>query len=247
MRYFQGILKEAKKGVDVLLPPRCPVTGELVDRQGAVTPKCWAQMQFIAHPYCTKCGIPFGFGEEEGDMQCMKCIDHPPKYKSARAALIYDEASRDLILGFKHGDKTHIAPSFVPWLIRAGAEMLEGADYLIPVPLHRSRLFTRRYNQAALIAHAVSKETKIKHLPMAMRRIRATPSQGHLKTEERAKNVKKAFDMHPSYKALVKGKTLILVDDVYTTGATVNECTKALLKAGAGQVHVLTLARVLKE
>ncbi len=244
---MQTIQQMLNKGVDIILPPRCPVTGELVSHQGAVAPNAWAQLQFITHPFCIKCGIPFGFGEEEDGLRCMSCVETPPIYESARAALIYDETSRDLILGFKHGDKTHMAPSFIPWLTRAGAEMLEQADLLVPVPLHHSRLFIRRYNQAALIADALAKETGIKHLPMALKRTRATPSQGYLKTEERRKNVKSAFIAYAKYISSLKGKSVILIDDVYTTGATVEECTKTLLKAGVSNVHILTLARVLKD
>ncbi len=247
MKYRERALNIAGKGLDIILPPRCPVTGELVGHQGAVAPGAWANLQFIIDPFCKKCGIPFGFGEGESEIECMACIETPPNFDSARAAMIYDDASRDLILGFKHGDKTFMAPSFIPWLIRAGGAMLEEADYLIPVPLHRTRLFVRRYNQAALIADELKKETKIQHLPMALKRIRATPSQGHLKTEERRKNVKKAFALNPKYEPTIKGKAIILIDDVYTTGATVQECCKVLKKSGVSHVHVLTISRVLKE
>lgn len=247
MKNAQNVKKVLNKGLDIILPPRCPVTGELVANHTTISPSLWAKLQFITDPFCKKCGIPFGFGEEEGNLRCMSCIENPPNYSAARASLIYNDASRDLILGFKHGDKTFMAPSFMPWLTRAGAEMIEQADYLIPVPLHRTRLFLRRYNQAALIADALETETSIKHLPMALRRTRATVSQGHLKTQERRKNVKKAFDLHPKYAPRLKDKSVILIDDVYTTGATVTECTKILLKHGVKQVNVLTLARVLKD
>lgn len=247
MKTAQNMKQLWNKALDTILPPRCPISGENVETQGAISAQIWAQLQFISRPFCKTCGIPFDFGEEKSSMQCMTCIEKPPNFNSARAALIYNETSRDLILGFKHGDKTFMAPSFIPWLMRAGSGMLNNADYLIPVPLHHSRLFMRRYNQAVLIADALSKETKIPHLPMALKRTRATPSQGHLKTEERAKNVKHAFALNPKYQDKLKNKTVILVDDVFTTGATVRECTKTLLKAGVENVHVLTLARVLKD
>jgi len=173
-------------------------------------------------------------------------MDTPPPFSSARSALIYNDTSRDLILGFKHGDKTHLVRSFIPWLQKSGEGMLAQADYLVAVPLHTRRLIARRYNQAVLIADALSKATEIEHLPRAMIRTRATVSQGHLKTDERAKNVKKAFDVHPAFKDRIKDKVIVLIDDVYTTGATVKECTKTLKSYGASEVHILTLARVLK-
>ena len=232
-------------GVDMLLPPRCPVTGEIVDSQGMVSPEGWKDIGFIADPFCGRCGVPLSFDTGE-DAQCMGCIEQPPIYDKARAALIYDDVSRNLILGFKHGDKTHMVQSFVPWMMQAGKEILGEADALIPVPLHPYRLIARRYNQSALLGDAISKATGIEHLPLALKRTRATPSQGHLKTDERMKNVHKAFEAQIPYKEKLKGKVVVLVDDVYTTGATVNECAKALRKFGIFKIYVLTLARVQK-
>lgn len=238
--HMQSIVRA---GVDLILPPRCSVTGEVVDVQGMISASAWADLQFISEPFCGTCGIPFEF--ESGSI-CMSCIDDPPPYDLSRSALIYNDTSRDLILGFKHGDKTHVVRSFIPWLQKFGAEVLAEADFLIPVPLHPYRLILRRYNQAALIAHDLSKKTDIPHLADAMRRVRATVSQGHLSLEERQKNVKKAFDIHPKFKDMIKGKVIVLIDDVYTTGATVKECSVILKENGAQKVHVLTLARVLK-
>lgn len=236
----------AKKLVDTILPPRCIVSGEIVDKQGMIAPSAWIELGFISRPQCECCGVPFDYALEGGAF-CTQCLDHPPKFKSARAALKYDDASRKMILGFKHGDKTYAAKAFVPWLKNAGAQMFGGADFFIPVPLHPHRLLSRRYNQAALMAFALSKETKITCLPMGLQRIRATPPQGHKTIAERRKNVKKAFSVPKSIVPKIKGKKIILVDDVFTTGATVNECTRALLSSGAAEVHVLTLARVVKE
>lgn len=234
------------QGVDVILPPRCPVTGEIVDAQRMISAAAWAGLDFITDPICACCGIPFEFEDKGERGKCIACLHDAPPFDTARAALIYNDTSREVILGFKHGDKTHMAPSFVPWLMRAGGDMLAQAHYLIPVPLHHMRLLSRRYNQAGLIAGVLEKETGVKHIPAALRRIRATPSQGHLKTDERAKNVRKAFDISPTYHGVLQGKNIVLIDDVYTTGATVNECTKILKRAGASRVDVLTLARVVK-
>lgn len=231
-------------GLNLILPPRCPVTGDMVDAQGMISSDAWRDLVFIADPLCAHCGVPLAF-ETEGDARCVTCLETPPVYYSARAALQYNDISRGLILGFKHGDKTHVIQSFMPWLKQAGKEMLGQADYLIPVPLHPARLIMRRYNQAALIAGALSKSSDIPHLPTAMKRVRATPSQGHLTSDERTKNVQEAFDVSPKYRDMIKGKSIVLIDDVLTTGATVNECAKLLYHHGAGQVDVLTLARVV--
>tara|TARA_R110002095_G_scaffold168819_3_gene146526 strand:- start:540 stop:1277 length:738 start_codon:yes stop_codon:yes gene_type:complete len=244
MKYIYGRAQSlVQSGVDLILPPRCSLTGDIVDAQGMLSARAWGGLHFVSDPYCAHCGVPFEF---ESGSTCLDCMDHTPPFSMARAALVYNDTSRDLILGFKHGDKTHVVRSFVPWLKKAGAPMWGAADYLIPVPLHARRLIARRYNQAALISGALSAAVGVAHLPRAMRRIRATASQGHLSTEARAKNVRKAFDIYPEFSEILRGKNIVLIDDVYTTGATLRECTQTLKQHGAADVRVLTLARVLK-
>ncbi len=233
--------------VDTVLPPRCVVSGEAVDRQGMIAPHIWAAIDFWGAPLCATCGVPFDFevsGSEAEDMLCVGCLERSPPYASARAALRYNDASRSMILGFKHADQLHAAVAFVPWLQKAGAEMLREADLIVPVPLHRWRLAMRRYNQAAIMAQKLSMAVGLPVNVNVLRRIRATQSQGHLKVAARHKNVKRAFDVCDE--AAVLNKVIILIDDVYTTGATAKECTHALLKAGAADVHILTLARVVR-
>ncbi len=242
MRYIKNTFI---KGIDLILPPRCPISGDIVASQGMISPQVWGDLDFISSPFCSICGISLDFEfDADNNKICMSCIDNPPIFKSARAVFKYGDVSRDLILGFKHGDKTHYVSSFVPFMIQAGKDMLERADYLVPVPLHPKRFIARRYNQAAIIAAALSKAAKLEHLPLAMKRTRSTTSQGHLKSSERAENVRKAFDVCDKYHNLLKGKSIVLIDDVYTTGATVNECSKTLLKYGASEVNILTVARV---
>lgn len=220
-----------------------------------LAPAAWASLNFIASPYCKCCGIPLAYnpelslGQEEGGeaLTCGPCLERPPPFESARAALKYDEASRPLVLGFKHGDKTHMAATFAPLMIRAAGKMIENADMLIPVPLHRWRLLSRRYNQSAMLSAELARLADIPSYPLALRRIRATPSQGHLKAAERHANVRKAFAVHPAYLKAIAGKSVILVDDVFTSGATVGECARTLLKAGARRVDVLTIARVARD
>ena len=174
---------------------------------------------------------------------CAVCLDHPPAFDQARSALRYDDGSRDVVLGFKHGDQLHAVKAFTPWLQKAGAELIERADIIAPVPLHYWRLVRRRYNQAALMAADIARGNDKECRSGLLTRTRPTPPQGHLKAGERAANVKKAFAMGPHD---VKGRTILLIDDVLTSGSTVNECASVLKKAGAKRVDVLTLARVVK-
>lgn len=241
---FKPVQDMIMQAVDTVLPPRCVLTGEMVDRQGMIAPEGWGDLDFIIDPMCVQCGFPFEFAVDKGSL-CASCIDYPPHFETVRSALKYDDASRKIILGFKHADQTHAVRAFLPWMENAGTEMLKEADIMMPVPLHRWRLLARRYNQAAILAHALSKTTKVPVMVDALKRTRATASQGYLKAGERHKNVKRAFAIDP--KADIKGKIIVLIDDVYTTGATTKECTKALLKAGVAKVHILTLARVVRE
>lgn len=230
--------------VNTVLPPRCPVSGDTVEKQGMLSADTWKALEFIAAPYCECCGVPFEFGAETGT-HCGACMEHPPVFKAARAALKYNDTSRDLVLGFKHGDRLYAVKTFTPLLKQAGAEMLAGADYLVPVPLHFWRLVRRRYNQAALIAKDLGKDCGIPVLASALKRVRATPSQGHLKAQDRRKNVKGAFAVKSARS--IQGKRIVLIDDVMTTGSTAEECAEALLKAGAAEVCVLAVARALRE
>jgi ComF family protein len=216
---------------------------EPVGGNATLCPACWKQIQFIAPPFCASCGAPFDVPDAVG-MQCGHCLNEPPRFTSARAAFLYDEASRKLVLGFKHGDRTYAAKALAVWMHRVADEFIAQADMLVPVPLHRWRLFQRRYNQSSLLAHEIGRLAGKPVLSHALRRVRATPSQGHRKRKERQDNVRGAFAIAPRQRALLKDKVIVLVDDVLTTGATVEECSRVLLAAGAARVHVLTLSRV---
>jgi len=229
--------------LNALLPPRCLSCGGAVDRQGGLCPACWTALTFIAPPACVCCGLPFAYAVE-GENLCGACVAAPPRYARARSVVVYDDASRPLVLGFKHGDRTHAAKPFGVWLARAGADLLTDADLLAPVPLHRWRLFTRRYNQAALLAQETGRQAGVAVVPDLLVRRRRTRSQGGLDRNGRQRNVAGAFTLRRE--GSVAGKRVVLVDDVLTTGATVGECAKVLLRAGAARVDVLTLARVVK-
>lgn len=234
-----------------LLPACCPLTGEAVERQGMISPSAWAQLHFVADPICCMCGIPLGFSGAEShsagvQTACVDCLQDPPSFAGARSVLVYDDASRPLILGFKHADQTYAVRTFVPWLLRAGADYLRDDPLIVPVPLHRWRLLRRRYNQAALLAHGVARETGQFCIPDLLLRTRATPTQGHMKAGERARNVSRAFGVNPRHAEKVRGRNVLLIDDVLTTGATVRECSDMLLRAGATAVNILTIARTVK-
>lgn len=244
--------------IEWLLPARCPLTGKPVERQGMVAAEAWTRLRFVADPQCHTCGIPLSFSdsaspdvapetENRDEVRCTECLINPPPFRRARSALVYDDNSRQMILGFKHGDQTYAVKTFTPWLMRAGAGYWPATPLLVPVPLHRWRLLRRRYNQAALLTQALGRELGLTSIPDALLRVRATVAQGHMKRSERAHNVRKAFIANPRHVSSLSGRHIVLVDDVLTTGATVRECTAALLAAGAREVSVLTIARTVKD
>jgi ComF family protein len=239
-----SVLWEA--AIDTLLPPRCVATGEIVDAQGMVSPAFWSQLQFIEDPFCKTCGIPFSF-EISNDSLCAACMEREASFDRSRSAVTYNDASRKLVLAFKYGDRLHTVHTFVPWMIRAGQELLDRADVIIPVPLHRRRLRERRFNQSALLAQEIAKAIGQNYIPDALLRIRHTLPQKGLKAKERDKNVRGAFVVNDSHHSHLRDKNILLIDDVFTTGSTLNECARVLKAAKAASVSVLTIARVTKE
>lgn len=234
-----------RRAVDLVLPPRCLGCGDLVGAPGAVCPACWAGIDFIAPPLCRCCGLPFDY-DEGPDAVCGDCARSPPVYGRARSAMVYNDTSRRLVLAFKHADRIDAAPAWGDWLSRAGGALLADADMLVPVPLHRGRLISRRYNQAALIAQALGRVSGLPVCVDALRRIRATPSQGRMNRSQRERNVAGAFAVADRRRDRVGDARIVLIDDVMTTGATLAACVQPLLHAGAANVDVLTLARVVR-
>lgn len=244
-RLWRAVRDAARRALDLVLPPRCIGCGTEVDGAGTLCPACWGRASFIGPPVCACCGRPFAF-EAPGVAVCGACIAAPPSFDRARAVLSYDESSRGMILAFKHGDRTDAAGGFAAWMQRAGAELLADADLIAPVPLHRWRLWARRYNQAALLALALGRLTGVPAVPDLLVRRRSTPTQGGLSRAGRERNVAGAFALRPERTETAKGARILLVDDVFTTGATVSECARVLKRAGAARVDVLTLARVAR-
>ena len=241
-RFRRGAAAAGRWALDAVLPPRCPKCGDTVARPDAMCGACWAGIAFVSAPLCPRCGAPFEFAVP-GLEACARCLARPPVWGRARAAAVYDDASRPLVLRFKHGDALHMTGLFGAWLARAGSELLADADLLVPVPLHRARLFARRYNQAAALALDLARRGGVPAEPDLLRRVRRTPSQGRLSRAARERNVRGAFRLAPKAAPLARGRRVLLLDDVLTTGATASACARVLLRAGAANVDVLTVAR----
>jgi ComF family protein len=239
-------LKRVGTGLlDALLPPQCLACGALVAEPRTLCSACWAGIEFIAPPLCARCGFPFEIAADDGSV-CGACLASPPRYHRARAVFRYGEESRRLVLAFKHGDRIDAAPAYGAWMRRAASSLLDEAHLVAPVPLHRWRLLLRRYNQAALLGQALAHAGGRLFAPDLLERRRATPSQGKLSAAERRANVTGAFRVHQAWRPRLRGQRVLLVDDVLTTGATVEACAAVLIRAGAASVDVVTLARVVR-
>jgi ComF family protein len=231
-----------RAALDLALPRLCAACREPVEGQG-LCPKCWSRLSFISRPYCERLGIPFVYDPGPGILS-MEAIADPPAYRRARAAVRFDEISRALVHALKYGDRLDLGPMMGRWLSHAGCELLAEADALVPVPLHWRRNWARRFNQSATLAAAVSAASGVPIAAGALKRVKATAQQVGLTRSERAANVQGAFRVPQEGKAVVVGRRLVLVDDVLTSGATVEGCARALLRAGAANVDVLVFARV---
>ena len=229
--------------LDVALPTLCVACREPVEGEG-VCAGCWAKLSFIAPPFCPRLGIPFVY-DPGPDMLSMEAIAHPPAYARARAAVRYDDVARTLVHALKYQDRTDLAPAMGRWMARAGRELLDEADVLVPVPLHWRRGWSRRYNQSGALARIIAQQTSVMVAVEALRRIRPTEQQIGLSRPQRASNVQGAFKVAPDRQHLVAGRRVILIDDVLTSGATVDACARALLRAKAATVDVLVFARVV--
>lgn len=240
----RGLLSHAAKlALNIALPALCISCREPVDGDG-VCAECWARLSFIAPPYCPRLGIPFVY-DPGPDMLSMEAIANPPAYARARAAVRYDDVARTLVHALKYQDRTDLAPAMGRWMARAGRELLDDADVLIPVPLHWRRAWRRRFNQSGALARVIEQQSGVKLAAEALRRIRPTEQQIGLSRTQRASNVQGAFKVASDRQALIAGRRVVLIDDVLTSGATADACARALLRAKAASVDVLVFARVV--
>ncbi len=228
----------------VLFPPVCAGCRRQVLEPGVLCGACWSRLGFLERPWCPVMGTPFSHEMGEGFLSA-EAIADPPPFERARAAVSYGGVARDMVQALKYRDRTDLAPWLAKWMARVGAELVAEADLVVPVPLHRRRFFSRGFNQSAELGRALAKQGGVPFSPSALRRVKPTRRQVGLERGEREANVRGAFRVPPEAGPAVAGRRILLVDDVYTTGATVRAAARALKRGGAGAVDVLTFARVL--
>lgn len=227
----------------LIYPPVCAGCARMVAEPQALCAACWSSVRFIERPYCEVLGMPFDHDRGEG-MVSPEAISDPPPYAKARAVVFYDGVARKLAQALKYSDRADLAKMMGLWMVRAGREVIEASDVVLCVPLHRTRLLMRRYNQSAELARAVAAISGKPFEPGGLRRIKPTRQQVGLGLRARQDNVRGAFMTPPAQVMRIAGRRVLLVDDVLTTGATLGSATRALIRAGAEQVNVLTFARV---
>lgn len=229
-----------KPVVDFALPSRCPACGKIVDGDDRFCFECWQQLDHLDQG-CVQCGDPLMMLADKESL-CGACLADPPSFETMRAAVRYDDIARDIALRLKYGGRVGLARTIARAMQRHLSDL--GDALLVPVPLHRGRLWRRGYNQAALIARAIAGEKRERLSLDCLIRARATPYLRAMSAHERAKTVRGAFAKGPSHGAGIKGRRVILVDDVFTSGATTRACAKVLKRHGSGEVHVRCWARV---
>ncbi len=235
-----------QNAVDFILPPRCPVCRDRVINDGDFCARCWSGFSFIIDPLCKVCGLPFDYEIEEG-LVCGSCVQRPPVFDRARSVFLYETKGRSLILALKN-NRSFVGFTALAKLMNNVMVQDNAVDLIIPVPLHPFRLIRRRFNQSQLLAnaYALSCGGDVLVNTRALKRSKNTVSQGTLNRRKRHQNVKNAFVVQQRYQSDVRDKNILLIDDVYTTGATLNACAATLKKAGAREVIAITLARVAK-
>ena len=238
--------KAGERALDIVYPPVCMACRRATESHFGLCPDCWTQMRFIEKPFCERLGTPFDVDLGQPGLLSPEAIANPPVFARARSVVKFDDGPARLIVHrLKYYDRLEVARPVGRWMARAGAELLDDADLLAPVPMHRLRLLGRKHNQAALLAQAISRETGVPAHMRALERVKATPPQVGLSKAQRGANLQGAFKVGEAGKLAVLDRRIVLVDDVMTSGATANAAARVLLRAGAKRVDVLTFARVV--
>ena len=232
--------------VDIFYPPSCMTCGAAIAATDGICPACWRQFPFITKPYCERYGTPLPFDHGGMGFSPLAVAD-PPVFDRARAVARYDGVARELVHQLKYNDHPELAAPMGQWMVREGAELLSSAQLLVPIPLHRFRLWRRGFNQATVLANEIGRRTSIAIGHETLLRVKATRPQVGLTRKERAANLEKAFSVNPSEISRVAGARIVLIDDVMTTASTGNAAARALLKAGALSVDLLVFALVAKD
>jgi ComF family protein len=245
-RVLTGSRALARAAMGLLYPPTCIACQAATGAPHALCAACWAGLRMIERPYCERLGTPFpaDWGQE---LLSPAAIADPPVFRRARAVAHYDDIARALVHRLKYGDRLDLAQALGRMMARAGAELLAEVDVIVPVPLHRWRLWRRRFNQAAALARVVAHHSGVPLDPLLLARVKRTRSQVGLTRPQRQENLQGAFRAPEDAKAQLKGRRVLLIDDVLTTGATANAASRALLRGGATAVEVLAFARVVPE
>ncbi len=231
----------AARAADLIWPPRSLLSDAILATPGAIEPSLWTELQFLSDPLCFRCGFPLpDYAGEEA--VCGACAAEPPNYDRARAALAYDDHARRLVLDLKRAGRRDGLPTFAAWMKAAAAPLLEETDLIAPTPMHWTKLAVRHFNQAAWLAEALARLSGKPWSPGVLERFKRRKSQAGLSASERRRNVGGAIRA----RGKLDGKTVLVVDDVLTTGATAEACARALRRAGASRVHLVTLARVVR-
>jgi ComF family protein len=230
----------AVQALDFALPPRCPACGTIVGEVHSFCTDCWKQVEFLGDTGCSACGLPLQATDAD---QCGACLARPPRIARTRAAVAYDEISRGLAIRLKYGRKVAIARTMARYMAPL-VRKEDSGEILVPVPLHRTRLWRRGFNQSALVARELSRRLGLRSDPFLLRRLKRTPPLKGMSPLQRRKTVAGAFKVTDKEK--VAGKTIILVDDVLTTGSTAEACARALRRAGAARVELISWARVVR-
>ncbi len=231
--------------VDLIFPPRCPLCGEGLAAQSGLCAPCWAELAIPGEPSCSACQRPFAEGTQDGSL-CAPCLAEPPRHDGIAAGTLYNDASRRLVLAFKHGRRIALAP-LLGRFVAARLPQIDAGWIVVPVPLHRWRLWRRGFNQAALLGREVARQRGAQLMVDALLRPKATPMLGGLGRKARARALSGSIAINPKRAPWLKGASIVLIDDVLTSGATSNSCVNALKQAGAAQVVIGCFARVLDE